>query len=116
MWPVSGDSEISNQPLEVTLLKDEHHRAESRRQADYVEQQRLYRQYHASGEREQHAEHRQHDQCHGQRNSVEQSIFGIDVLCSESADMHGTWSWGIAYLIKQQVGRVAIGIDVWERP
>ena len=30
--------------------------------------------------------------------------------------MHGTWSWGFAYLIKQQVGRVAVGIDVWEQP
>jgi hypothetical protein len=98
----------------VTLLKDEHHRAESRRQADYVEQQRLYRQYHASGEREQHAEHCQHDQCDGQRNSFKQSIFGIDVLRSESADMHRVWRWGSAYLIKQQVGCIAVGIDVRE--
>ena len=30
--------------------------------------------------------------------------------------MHRIRSWGFAYLIKQLVGRIAVGIDVWEQP
>ena len=81
--PGGGDVE---EPGQVAVLEDPHHRPERRRQAERVEHQRLDRHEHAAREQEQQHRRRHDDDRQGQRQPRRDRRLGVDELGGLAAD------------------------------